>query len=149
MAVSSLEDHLGFWMRKVSNHVSQAFAERIAGKGVTVAEWCLLRTLYGREPAAPSRLAHDMGMTRGAITRLADRLIAKALVIRAADERDGRGQTLVLSVRGAALVPQLAMEADENEETFFASLSAEERGTLEHLLRRIAAHGRMTEVPCS
>ena len=75
--VSELTAHLGFWLRAVSNHVSRAFAEKLGAKGVTVAEWVMLRALYGKEPTPPSRLAQAMGMTRGAITRLADRLIAK------------------------------------------------------------------------
>ncbi|HYD07668.1 MAG TPA: MarR family transcriptional regulator, partial [Reyranella sp.] len=34
--VSDLSDHLGFWLRLVSNHVSQAFAAKVASRGVTV-----------------------------------------------------------------------------------------------------------------
>lgn len=135
--VSELTDHLGFWLRLVSNHVSHAFAARLAERDVTVAEWVTLRALYGRPPLAPSRLADEMGMTRGAITKLADRLIAKAFVTRAADPQDGRAQTLALTPAGQALVPALAALADENDAAFFAPLDAGERATLERLLRRI------------
>ena len=37
--ISDLDAHLGYWLRFVSNHVSQTFASRLQGKGVTVAEW--------------------------------------------------------------------------------------------------------------
>ncbi|MCS0503084.1 MarR family winged helix-turn-helix transcriptional regulator [Ancylobacter mangrovi] len=145
--VSNLTTHLGFWLRMVSNHASQAFAQKLAEREVTVAEWCVLRTLYGRDPMPPSRVADEMGMTRGAITKLADRLIAKALLRREASARDGRAQTLTLTERGAGLVPELAALADRNDEEFFAGLSDEERASLERLLKRLAERGGMRGVP--
>src|SRR5471032_730570 len=93
-SASDLTAHLGYWLRYVSNHVSQAFARKVEAHGVTVAEWVLMRQLLDEQALAPSRLAERMGMTRGAITKLADRLIAKSLMVRAADPEDGRAQTL-------------------------------------------------------
>ncbi|MBS0561013.1 MAG: MarR family transcriptional regulator [Proteobacteria bacterium] len=145
--ISDLPDHLGFWMRMVSNHVSHAFAAKLAAKDVTVAEWSLLRALYGKEPMPPSRIADAMGMTRGAITRLADRLIAKSLLARTASATDGRAQTLALTNRGARLVPALAALADRNDAEFFDCLSAAERRTLARLLKTLAERGRMTAMP--
>ena len=52
---SDLTAHLGFWLRAVSNEVSQAFAAKLASRDVTVAEWVTLRSLFGRAPVAPSR----------------------------------------------------------------------------------------------
>jgi DNA-binding MarR family transcriptional regulator len=134
-------------MRAVSNHVSQAFAAKLAGKGVTVAEWAILRTLYGRKPTPPSRLADEMGLTRGAITKLADRLLAKSLLLREANREDGRAQTLVLTALGEALVPELAALADRNDAEFFDCLTEAERETLELLLKRIVERRRLTAMP--
>lgn len=145
--VSDLATHLGFWLRMVSNHVSHAFAGKLADKGVTAAEWSLMRSLYGKEPTSPSRLAEEMGMTRGAITKLADRLIAKALIERAASMNDGRAQTLALTARGFGLVPELAALADRNDAEFFECLTREDRETLERLLKHLAERGHMTAIP--
>lgn len=145
--VSELSAHLGYWLRYVSNHVSQAFAAKVAGKDVTVAEWVMLRALYGEEPMPPSRLAAEMGMTRGAITKLADRLIAKSLLVRSANPDDGRAQTLALTATGAELVPELAALADENDAEFFGHLSSADRATLERLLKDMVERGRMLAVP--
>lgn len=145
--VSDLTAHLGFWLRTVSNHVSHAFAGKLAGKGVTVAEWVMMRALYARDPTPPSRLATDMGMTRGAITKLADRLIGKGLMVREASAEDGRAQTLALTVPGMALVPELAALADRNDAEFFERLPADDRAILERLLRRLAEHCRITGLP--
>ncbi|HSI42663.1 MAG TPA: MarR family transcriptional regulator [Xanthobacteraceae bacterium] len=145
--VSDLSDHLGYWLRAVSNHVSHAFARRLAAKGVTVAEWAVMRTLHGREPMPPSRLAERMGLSRGAVTKLADRLIGKALLARTPDAEDGRMHALALTPEGAALVPELARLADRNDGEAFAALSAAERGSLEQMLKRLAAAARITAVP--
>ncbi|WP_421996696.1 MarR family winged helix-turn-helix transcriptional regulator [Reyranella sp.] len=145
--VSALTDHLGFWLRAVSNHVSHAFAAKVAAHGVTVAEWVVMRSLYGREPTAPSRLAAEIGLTRGAITRLADRLIAKSLIVRRASAEDGRAQTLALTKRGADLVPALADLADRNDAAFFEHLSADDRKRLGRMLRHLVERGRMTAIP--
>lgn len=144
---SDLTAHLGFWLRTVSNHVSYAFAGKLAAKGVTVAEWVMLRALFGKAPMPPSRLAQEMGMTRGAITKLADRLIGKSLIVRKASRDDGRAQTLALTLRGADLVPGLAALADRNDAEFFDHLSAAERQALERLLKRMVEHCRITAVP--
>ena len=145
--VSDLAAHIGFWLRMVSNHVSHAFAAKLADKQVTVAEWCLMRTLYGKTPTPPSLLADAMGMTRGAISKLADRLIAKSLIVREASADDGRAQTLALTDRGRELVPELAALADRNDAEFFECLTSDERETLRRLLENLAERGHMTAVP--
>jgi DNA-binding MarR family transcriptional regulator len=134
--VPELTDHLGYWLRLLSNHVSHGFARKVAGEGVTVAEWAMMRVMYGIGPLAPSRVAELMGMTRGAITRLADRLIAKGLMRREASETDGRAQTLRLTAKAERLVPGLAALADRNDAEAFAQLTGEERRALRAILEK-------------
>lgn len=145
--ISDLDAHLGYWLRFVSNHVSQAFAGRLQGKGVTVAEWVAMRRLFGEGGVAPSLLADRIGMTRGAITKLADRLIDKGLVVRRADPQDGRAQTLALTARGRALVPELASLADDNDTEFFRPLTVQERRVLRQLLERLVEQNELKVVP--
>ncbi len=76
-AVSDLKSHTGFWMRFVSNHVSHRFAQRVMAEGVTVAEWVILRELFNVESVAPSAVAEATGLTRGAVSKLIERLRAK------------------------------------------------------------------------
>lgn len=146
-AASALTDHLGYWLRYVSNHVSQAFARKVEAHGVTVAEWVLMRQLLDEEALAPSRLAERMGMTRGAVSKLADRLIAKSMLVRAADPDDGRAQTLSLTPVGRALVPELAAEADANDAEFFDHLAAKDRAALLRILRKIVERRGLKSLP--
>lgn len=143
--ISNLEDHLGFWVRAVSNQVSHAFRRKVEGRGVTVAEWVMLRVLYEDLTLAPSALADRMGMTRGAISKLADRLVAKALVTRRTGKGDRRTQELAITETGRALVPQLAKLADRNDAEFFAHLSPDDRTAMMRIMReivtRLGLHG--------
>lgn len=134
--VPELTDHLGYWLRLLSNHVSHGFARKVAGEGVTVAEWAMMRVMYEAGPLAPSRVAELMGMTRGAITRLAGRLIGKGLVSRAASQDDGRAQFLSLTPKAETLVPKLAALADRNDTESFAPLTDDERSALRAILEK-------------
>ncbi|CAN5406115.1 N/A [soil metagenome] len=139
---SDLTSHAGYLLRMVSNAVSQGFSRKVAGKGVTVAEWVMLRSLYGGDAIAPSALARKMGMTKGAISKLADRLLDKGLIERTGNPDDKRGHSLSLSAAGAKKVPILAGLADDNDAAFFAALSGEEQQRLRDLLQvLIDKHG--------
>lgn len=144
---SELHAHLGYWLRTVSNAVSQAFGRTLEEEGVTVAEWVLLRVLYDVEPVTPSALAGHMAMTKGAISKLADRLTDKELIGRRADPNDGRGQVLTLLPKGRNLVPRLAGLADQNDASFFGVLSPAERDALQRLLKKIASVRGLTSHP--
>ena len=146
-SASDLTAHLGYWLRDVSNHVSQAFARKVEAHGVTVAEWVLMRQLLDEAAVAPSNLADRLGMTRGAISKLADRLVAKSLLRRAADPEDGRAQTLALTPAGRTLVPGLAALADANDAEFFAHLTPDDRAALLRILRGIVEKGGFTSPP--
>ncbi len=145
--VSPLDSHLGFWLRRVSVHVSQRLATRLSEHGVTPAEWVLLRILHDAGAVAPSVLADRLGFTRGAVTKLVDRLRAKRLVVRAgAGRADRRYQTIALTGAGAVLVPVLAAAADANDAETFGHLDANERATLDRLLRALVDRARIDEL---
>jgi|SRR5665213_1430731 len=145
--VPPLSAHLGYWLRFVSNHVSYAFARKLADKDVTAAEWVVLHELYGERAVAPSSLADRLGLTRGAISKLADRLVQKNLISREDNTRDLRAHTLTLTSAGAALVPILAVLADENDVEFFGDLSAKERTAIERALKNLVTRHGLKSIP--
>src|SRR5271155_3373851 len=128
--VSDLRSHAGFWLRFVSNHVSLSFARKLVGSGVTVAEWVVLREMFDASATSPSALAAATGLTRGAISKLIERLVQKDLVSRAEAADDRRFQDVRLTSAGRALVPKLAALADQNDHEFFSQLPVGERERL-------------------
>ena len=147
--VSNLEDHLGYWLRFVSNHVSHAFTRKLEARSVTVAEWVVMRELLQTGTTSPSVLAERLGMTRGAISKLVERLCGKELVERTYPEGDRRYQSLVLSPSGKKLVPILADLADQNDREFFGDLTPDQRAELASVLQQIVRRQGWKDVPTS
>ena len=147
--VTDLRSHTGFWLRFVSNYVSHSFARKLDGSGVTVAEWVILRELFDSPSTSPSALAAAIGLTRGAVTKLIDRLVQKNLVNRVAAAADRRFQHIKLTSAGRSLVPRLARIADQNDEEFFSALSTEERERLVATLKKLVAVKQLRKVPAT
>ncbi len=147
LAPSELEAHLGFWLRKVSNAVAGSFARSLQGMQTSVAEWVLLRHLHDRRHATPGELADALTMTRGAISKIIDKLESKAWLRSRIKPEDHRVQLLSLTAAGRRVVPELAEIADHNDERFFAPLDVTERGALRDLLIKLAKHHQIRDVP--
>ncbi|MBV8657726.1 MAG: MarR family transcriptional regulator [Burkholderiales bacterium] len=144
---SPLEAHLGYWMRFVSNRVSDEFQSAIETCGVSLSEWVALRTLYDHDSASHGTLIEALGMTKGAVSKLVARLEEKALVAREGDEGDARVVLLRLTDAGRALVPRLADLADANDRKFFGHLSAAQQADLRRLFEEIVRLHALSEVP--
>jgi DNA-binding MarR family transcriptional regulator len=142
-----VDAHLGYWLRLVSNQVSHAFQLKVEARGATVAEWVVLRSLFDASTCNPSDIAAQLGMTRGAISKLVDRLVGKKLVKCSVEKGDRRYQSLSLTATGRSLVPTLATLADANDAEFFAPLVASQRSALLANLKEIARIHGFTNVP--
>lgn len=138
-AVSSLDAHLGYWLRFVSNHVSHAFKVKVEQHGVTVAEWVVLRVLFDEDGIKPSDVSDKIGLTRGAVSKLLARLATKDLVAVSGDTVDRRAQVVTLSAAGRRLVPKLAALADKNDAETFGHMTKKQRAMLSSVLQGIVA----------
>lgn len=146
-AVSDLGHHLGYWLRFVSNHVSYSFKRKVEAKGVTIAEWALMRQMFQAGPVHPSQLAETLGMSRGAISKLIDRLLDKSLVDRTSDNNDRRYQSVSLTATGRKLVPILARLADDNDSEMFGHLAAGAQEELISVLKGVVHQHGWKDVP--
>lgn len=145
--VSSLDSHLGYWLRFVSNHVSQAFQSKMQDNGVTVSEWVIMREMFRTGYTSTTEISSNTGLTKSAVSKLIARLEEKALVIRLIAEEDQRNQVLFLSKSGKLLVPKLAILADQNDAEFFEFLSQSERESLLSVMRKIVMEKKLQVVP--
>lgn len=145
--VSTLESHLGYWLRRVSNAVSGGFAQSLHARHTSVAEWVLLRHLCERTQATPGEMAQILAMTRGAVSKIIDKLESKGWIRSRVNPEDNRGQLLSLSGAGRRVLPELAKIADHNDQKFFSCLDSGERANLRRLLGKIAEHHQLHAVP--
>ncbi|MDR3739745.1 MAG: MarR family transcriptional regulator [Terracidiphilus sp.] len=145
--VAGLESHLGYLLRRVSNAVSGDFSRALQEKQTSVAEWVLLRELHERGRSQPGELADILGLTRGAVSKIVDKLEAKSWIRTETNQGDSRFRLLSLTRAGRHSLPVLAGLADQNEECFFKCLSARERNVLRELLVKLAQHNHIRDVP--
>ncbi len=143
----NLESHLGYWLRRVSNHVSGAFAQALEKKHASVAEWVVICRIGAQSGITPGEIAETLGLTRGAVSKIVDKLEAKSWITRSTKPQDSRVQLLSLSRSGSRLLPQLAKIADENDREFFAVLDPTESATLRRLLGKLADLHKIRGVP--
>ncbi len=104
-----------------------------------------MREMFDDREASPGVLAERIGMTRGGVSKLVDRLVRKKLVTRWHRSDDRRFQSIALTGAARRLIPQLAALADQNDEEFFYPLSAGERAALIATMKKLVqAHGLQT-----
>jgi DNA-binding MarR family transcriptional regulator len=133
-------DRVPYWHDRVSKALENDLEHRFAAHGVTPAQFRLLAALRRDDADTVRGLAAALRLDGAAVTRLADRLVAKGLVVRRPDPSDGRSVRLSLSMAGSNLVPLLDAEASAHERAWFGSLSFAElrqyKLTLAKLLQR-------------
>jgi DNA-binding MarR family transcriptional regulator len=144
---STLEAHLGYWLRRVSNHVSGAFAKALQDKNVSVAEWVALCQIDERPEIRPNELAEATGMTRGAISKVLDKLEEKKWITRKILQADNRGHALFLTQQGSRALPELKAIADRNDRRFFDCLDAKEKSVLGLFLRKLTSSNDIRDIP--
>jgi DNA-binding MarR family transcriptional regulator len=144
---SNLEEHTGFWLRKLSNHVSASFEHRLRPHDVSVANWVVLRTLYPHEALPLKDIVSRVGVDQGALSRMIERLVARGLVAQRESPASRREVSISLTNEGRRLVPKLASEADENDRAFFGRLTARERAAFDGSVKTLLAMSPIRGTP--
>jgi DNA-binding MarR family transcriptional regulator len=142
-----LERHLGYWLRQASNHVSGEFKRALQSKQVSVAEWVVLCLMHERPGIRPSELAAALALTRGAVSKVIDKLEAKNWITGVTGPDDSRVRVLSLTPKGRRIFPQLRQIADRNDEAFFTVLQSGERAVLQRLLAKLIERHEIEAAP--
>jgi DNA-binding MarR family transcriptional regulator len=116
-------------------------------KHASVAEWVFIGRIGAQSGITPGEIAETLGLTRGAVSKIIDKLEAKSWITSSTKPEDSRVQLLSLTRSGTRLLPQLAKIADENDREFFAVLDPTESATLRRLLGKLADFHKIRGVP--
>lgn len=134
-----LTERPGFLMRRLHQiHVS-LFAERCGGFRITPLQYSLLSLLMERGDADQTTLANAVALDRTTTTGALKRLEARGFIDRASSPSDRRSQQCRLTPAGRELLGTMEAAARQAHEATMAALSAEERSTLIHLMKKITA----------
>jgi DNA-binding MarR family transcriptional regulator len=135
---------------RIAAYFDQATDALMGDYGLARSSWDVLASLRRAGPPyelSPTELYQALMRSSGAMTNRLHRLERAGLIERRPDPGDGRGRLVRLTARGRKLLDEIAPIHLENEERLLASLTDEERGTLEELLRRLARDLEETRSP--
>lgn len=145
--IRNIDFYLGYWLRFVSNQVTNAFQQRLSSLDISVAEWLVLRVLWSHEPCSSTEVCEELVIDKGVMSRLSDRLEKRGLILRTKNQKDRRNYSLELTKKGKDLVPELVKIADENDIHFFGHLSKDQFTYIMNLLKDIVARHDFKQKP--
>ncbi len=145
--MNDLDAHLGYLLRRVSNQVSGEFARSLKARSISVAEWVVLSRIASDRGITSGELTGGSNLTRGAISKIVEKLESKGLVSRASIEGDARVKKLFITGKGVDILPQLVKIADDNDRRFFDGLTDGEQQVLRRLLHKLSEANRISEIP--
>ena len=128
---------LGHWLQRGADRFAGVLRTRLAAAGITHVECAALRELYRLGRTSPTLLVLELGMTKGAVSKVIDQLREKELVARWIVEEDQRQHVIELTRKGDALVPELQRLADEADAECFGHLSERQRRELRTVLEAV------------
>ncbi len=141
----SLDDYLPFRLSIASNAVSKLIARAYEDRfGLTVPQWRLIAVL-AEQPMSQHAIVARTVMDKVMVSRAAQALVARHLVVRSAHEIDGRSHVLTLSDEGRRLYAEVAPLALAYEAALLAGLAPKEVVMLKRLLIRLeGAAGKLS-----
>lgn len=125
-------------LSRIAAHLDTELLRVFRRYGLGEGEFDILATLRrGGEPYArtPGELARHTMVTTGAVTKRVDRLVASGFASRSASDDDGRGRVISLTPAGRRVIDEALAAHLANEERLLSGLDADQRRTLEALLR--------------
>jgi DNA-binding MarR family transcriptional regulator len=109
----------------------------VAQLGLTPAQFDVLATLGNTPGMNPKTLGARTLITKGTLTGVVDRMLAKGLVRRDPDPQDGRGQIVCLTERGQAVFEQVFPAHGEHVGRVFQRIPELDLARAEALLHAI------------
>jgi DNA-binding MarR family transcriptional regulator len=128
---------LPFEIAETAHAMRKAFDRRVAGMGVTRAQWKVLFRLSRQPGMRQIELADLLDIEPITLSRIIDRLAEAGLVERQADPTDRRAWRLHVTAKAKPLVERLRAVAAEMTEEAFEGIDPKEVETMRRVLARV------------
>lgn len=136
-----VEEDIGHLLRRVATSILRQADKRLAGHGLTSAQWQALSRIQSGRCTTIADLAREAEADPGALTRLLDRLEAKGLCRRVRSADDRRAVNVELTSKGAVATSRAPAALAEVIDAHLAGFSNEECRALEGHLQRMLGNG--------
>jgi DNA-binding MarR family transcriptional regulator len=128
--IGVLNDHLGYFIRRLQVWVFQDFIRTLASIDIRPAQYSVLVVIAGNPGLSQSDLAASLGIERARLVRLLDKLEKRGLTQRLASRTDRRSNALRLTGDGQRLLKRAKVLAAAHEARLVERLGAEARRLL-------------------
>jgi len=142
--MTEIKDLISYQLHTVANLLSRGAELRYRREfGVSLWEWRTIALLGASdEPQSLGHLARAAGIDKSQMSRVVSGLAKRKLVMRDANDADGRGVHLRLSKAGRKLYDGLIGAAAERDAAFRRCLTASEKTVFERALSKLAGQAR-------
>lgn len=134
-----LNDVIGFRLRRIQNHLSRGFSDRIARKEIKPGAFSALALISANPGLSQTTLSRQIGFDKATVVAILDSLEELGWAERKRSIADRRRHALYITKSGQKALQRMLDEAHENEKAVHAALSAEEQEQLFALLDKIYA----------
>ena len=134
-----LVENSGFLLARLGHGFKASALARIEREGFEPHHYSVLAILAEGDRETQATIASALGVDPSRLVGVLDTLEERGLVDRQRDPYDRRRHVVRITTEGKLQLLRLRAIATEVADTFLAPLSADERETFQHLLRRLAA----------
>jgi len=135
IALDALDNHLGYFIRRLQVWIFQDFIRTLAPIDVSPAQFSVLVIVSANRGLSQTELAGTLGIERARLVRLLHRLQSRGLIARLRSSMDARRHELQLTPEGYALLGQARMLAMRHEKRLIEKLRPERHRVLLQALR--------------
>jgi len=125
ITLDALNEHLGYFVRRLQVWVFQDFIRTLAPLDISPAQYSVLVITGANRGLSQAELAATLGIERARLVRLLHRMEDRGLIQRLQSSADGRRHALQLTPRGRALLAQAKTLAARHERKLIETLGVE------------------------
>ena len=133
--IGVLNEHLGYFIRRLQVWVFQDFIRTLAPIDIRPAQYSVLVVIAANPGLSQSDLADRLGIERARLVRVLDKLEKRGLTQRLASPTDRRSHALRLTREGQKLLKRATMLAAAHEAKLIEKLGPEQRKSMLELMK--------------
>lgn len=138
MSQEDIRSRVGYQVKRVQQRLRQVCDEELRGRGVSMAQYAVLRALADEPGLTSAELARRCFVTRQSLGDVLAGLTSGGLVDVTESVRSGRSRPVVLTPEGVALLAGADQAVRRVEERMTSGLDDADRHALVRLLERCA-----------
>jgi DNA-binding MarR family transcriptional regulator len=135
LQLGQLENHLGYFLRRLQVWVFQDFIATLDTMDVRPAQYSVLLVIAANPGQSQSAIARTLNIERARLVRLLDELENRRWISRRPSGRDARSHALVLTPDGEKALAKIAALAQKHEARVADYVGEKRRAELMKLLR--------------